>query len=111
MLVLKFIDLQKHASHGKAKCVHLRVIIGEHYVNADNQHAKNEINGIFEIQNLKLYTNNNKNDTCHVQSLKKDIYLCALDSFDHVFTQPKIIFCNSPKAKFDNLIKFSTLIH
>jgi hypothetical protein len=42
MLVLKFIDLQKHASHGKAKCVHLRVIIGEHYINADNQHAKNE---------------------------------------------------------------------
>jgi hypothetical protein len=42
MLVLKFIELQKHANRGKAKCVHLRVIIGEHYVNVDNQHAKNE---------------------------------------------------------------------
>ncbi len=48
---------------------------------------------------------------CHVQSLKKDIDLGALDCFDHVFTQPKIILCNSPKAKFGNLVKFSTLIH
>ncbi len=39
--MLKFIDLQKHVSCGKTKCVHPRVIIGEHYVNAD-KHAKNE---------------------------------------------------------------------
>jgi hypothetical protein len=43
--------------------------------------------------------------------IKKDIYLGSLDSFDDVFTQPKIILCNSPKTKFGNLAKFSTLIH
>ncbi len=54
MLVLKFIDLQKHASHGKAKCVHLKVIIGEHYINADNQHAKNEKFVASQVQEIIL---------------------------------------------------------
>jgi hypothetical protein len=39
------------------------------------------------IQNTKFKViNQHKNDTCHVQSLEKNIYFGALSSFDCVFT-------------------------
>jgi hypothetical protein len=40
------------------------------------------------IQNTKFKViNQHKNDMCHVQSLEKDFYLSAPNSFDYVFTQ------------------------
>jgi hypothetical protein len=42
LLVLKFNDLQKHVGHQKSKhpCPY---VVGELFVNTNNQHAKNEI--------------------------------------------------------------------
>ncbi len=42
LLVLKFDNLQKHIGHQKSKhpC---SLVVGELYVNTNNQHAKNEI--------------------------------------------------------------------
>ncbi len=50
-------------------------------------------------QNRKFKVRNqHKNETCHVQSLKKDFYLIALSSFNHVFSL--LHFC-SPQGGED----------
>ncbi len=43
------------------------------------------LNWVLEIKKVKVI-NQHKNDMCHAQSLEKDFYLGAFDSFDCVFT-------------------------
>jgi hypothetical protein len=50
------------------------------------------------IRNINFKSINNKNDTCHVQSLEIDFYLNAPGSFDHVFTPWKILFFLNEKC-------------
>jgi hypothetical protein len=49
-------------------------------------YLKCSVKGGTQNTNYKII-NQNKNVTCHVQSLEKDFYLGTLGSFDYVFTQ------------------------
>jgi hypothetical protein len=42
------------------------------------------MHNIHDTKNLRYKLT--QNNICHVKSLKKDFYLSALGSFDHVFT-------------------------